>query len=75
MLAYRICNFSWELFILYTIANEFTTRTVNCNTLMPGKSSYLLMARNSENMFCLNFIPANVKNNNTYLKTNVLKNC
>jgi len=36
---------------------------------------YLLMFPNRENMLCFTFIWANVKNNNAYLKTFVLKKC
>jgi len=39
------------------------------------KALYLLMLPKRENMFCFTFIWANVKNNNAYLKTFVLKKC
>lgn len=41
----------------------------SCETL------YLLVKPAKENMLFVNFIRANVKNNNPYLKTNLLKKC
>jgi len=75
MLANRICNLSWQLFTLHKTAAVCTICTANCDTPVPAKTLYLLMASQAENMLCLNFITANVKNNTSYLKTNVLKKC
>jgi|GEM_PF-4397751 len=49
----------------------------NENVVLPVKYKTLnLLAKlTKENMLLFDFIRANVKNNNPYLKTNLLKNC
>lgn len=75
MFAYMICNFSWHALPLYSASVPMMLRTEKPDLSIAAKALDFLMVPKRENMSWFNFIPANVKNNSSYLKTNVLKNC
>jgi len=57
------------------IPAQYIILSVSKATFTWANAMYLLTALKMQNTCCFKFIPANVKNNNAYLKTNVLKNC